>query len=214
MSMLSETQEQLKKQRKRAMPTARGGTLFPSLMAAPQPDSIACELESSLYSELSLDSGIVSDRMWVHDSSKIYERDLLILDFFLDQRTKKCSKQSRAYRNPRRYAPPIAINTLDWVQWQCQHCPAVPQDHACPRLYKGEEKVLVRPYPVLIQQDTVITKVLYSRIQKIIRKYYFNVFNIGLLTLLINTLWVSKDLSHTHIYFFCCLHSLQHTFHF
>ena len=61
--MLSETQEQLKKQRKRAMPVARGGALFPSLVAAPQPDCIALELESSLYSESSLDSGIIADRM-------------------------------------------------------------------------------------------------------------------------------------------------------
>lgn len=48
------------------MPTVRGGSLFPSMGAAPQPDSIASELESSLYSELSLDSGIsTGDRMYV-----------------------------------------------------------------------------------------------------------------------------------------------------
>jgi len=48
------------------MPTVRGGSLFPSMGAAPQPDSIASELESSLYSELSLDSGICTgDRMYV-----------------------------------------------------------------------------------------------------------------------------------------------------
>lgn len=62
-NMLSETQEQLRNQRKRSMPVARGGALFPSLVAAPQPDSIALELESSLYSESSLDSGISADRM-------------------------------------------------------------------------------------------------------------------------------------------------------
>ncbi|XP_011505955.1 PREDICTED: trafficking kinesin-binding protein milt isoform X2 [Ceratosolen solmsi marchali] len=62
-NMLAETQEQLRDQRKRSMPVARGGALFPSLAAAPQPDSIALELESSLYSELSLDSGIISDRI-------------------------------------------------------------------------------------------------------------------------------------------------------
>ena len=61
-SLLAETQEQLRKQRKRGLPTVRGGAFFPSMGAAPQPDSIASELESSLYSELSLDSGIVSDR--------------------------------------------------------------------------------------------------------------------------------------------------------
>jgi len=48
------------------MPTVRGGSLFPSMGAAPQPDSIASELESSLYSELSIDSGIgAGDRMYV-----------------------------------------------------------------------------------------------------------------------------------------------------
>jgi len=52
------------------MPTVRGGSLFPSMGAAPQPDSIASELESSLYSELSIDSGIgAGDRMYV---TKIY----------------------------------------------------------------------------------------------------------------------------------------------
>lgn len=65
-NLLAETQEQLRKQRKRGMPTVRGGSLFPSMGAAPQPDSIASELESSLYSELSLDSGIsTGDRMYV-----------------------------------------------------------------------------------------------------------------------------------------------------
>ncbi|XP_034946283.1 trafficking kinesin-binding protein milt isoform X2 [Chelonus insularis] len=62
-NLLAETQEQLRKQRKKGMPTVRGGAFFPSMGAVPQPDSIALELESSLYSELSLDSGIVSDRI-------------------------------------------------------------------------------------------------------------------------------------------------------
>lgn len=65
MNLLAETQDQLRKQRKRGMPTVRGGSLFPSMGAVPQPDSIASELESSLYSELSLDSGISTDRMYV-----------------------------------------------------------------------------------------------------------------------------------------------------
>lgn len=65
MNLLAETQDQLRKQRKRGMPTVRGGSLFPSMGAVPQPDSIASELESSLYSELSLDSGISADRMYV-----------------------------------------------------------------------------------------------------------------------------------------------------
>ncbi|XP_023288267.1 trafficking kinesin-binding protein milt isoform X2 [Orussus abietinus] len=61
-ALLAETQEQLRTQRKRGLPIVRGGTLFPSLSTVAQPDSIASELESSLYSELSLDSGISTDR--------------------------------------------------------------------------------------------------------------------------------------------------------
>lgn len=71
--MLSETQEQLKKQRKKAVPTVRGGLLFPSMMSAPQPDSLAMELESSLYSESSLDSGIIADRMQVENIKSIHK---------------------------------------------------------------------------------------------------------------------------------------------
>lgn len=63
MSLLQDAQEQLRRNRRKSMPTARGGSLFPSLNATALPDSIACELESSLYSELSLDSGISTDRM-------------------------------------------------------------------------------------------------------------------------------------------------------
>ncbi|KAL0107522.1 hypothetical protein PUN28_014681 [Cardiocondyla obscurior] len=71
-NLLAETQEQLRKQRKRGMPTVRGGSLFPSMGAAPQPDSIASELESSLYSELSIDSGIgASDR--IPSYKKVFE---------------------------------------------------------------------------------------------------------------------------------------------
>ncbi|XP_063973168.1 trafficking kinesin-binding protein milt isoform X2 [Diachasmimorpha longicaudata] len=60
--LLEVAQDELRKQRRRGLPTVRGGSLFPSMGAAPQPDSIASELESSLYSELSLDSGIMPDR--------------------------------------------------------------------------------------------------------------------------------------------------------
>ncbi|XP_069689119.1 trafficking kinesin-binding protein milt isoform X3 [Periplaneta americana] len=60
LSLLRDTQEQLRRQRRKGMPQARGG-LFSSLGPAPNPDSIASELESSLYSELSLDSGIGAD---------------------------------------------------------------------------------------------------------------------------------------------------------
>ncbi|XP_076665921.1 trafficking kinesin-binding protein milt isoform X2 [Andrena cerasifolii] len=70
-NLLAETQEQLRKQRKKGMPTVRGGSLFPSMGAAPQPDSIASELESSLYSELSLDSGISADRIPTY--KKVFE---------------------------------------------------------------------------------------------------------------------------------------------
>ncbi|XP_051155855.1 trafficking kinesin-binding protein milt isoform X2 [Leptopilina boulardi] len=70
-NLLAETQEQLKKQRKRSMPTVRGGSLYPSLVAHPQPDSIASELESSLYSESSLDSGISADRLPTY--KKVFE---------------------------------------------------------------------------------------------------------------------------------------------
>jgi trafficking kinesin-binding protein 1 len=59
LSLLRDTQEQLRRQRRKGMPQARGG-LF-SLGTAANPDSIASELESSLYSELSLDSGIGVD---------------------------------------------------------------------------------------------------------------------------------------------------------
>ncbi|XP_043512354.1 trafficking kinesin-binding protein milt isoform X2 [Frieseomelitta varia] len=70
-NLLAETQEQLRKQRKKGMPTVRGGSLFPSMGAVPQPDSIASELESSLYSELSLDSGISADRIPTY--KKVFE---------------------------------------------------------------------------------------------------------------------------------------------
>ncbi|XP_033229928.1 trafficking kinesin-binding protein milt [Belonocnema kinseyi] len=70
-NLLAETQEQLRKQRKRSMPTVRGGALYPSLVAAPQPDSIASELESSLYSESSLDSGLGADRLPTY--KKVFE---------------------------------------------------------------------------------------------------------------------------------------------
>ncbi|XP_017795323.1 PREDICTED: trafficking kinesin-binding protein milt [Habropoda laboriosa] len=70
-NLLAETQEQLRKQRKKGMPTVKGGSLFPSMGAAPQPDSIASELESSLYSEFSLDSGISTDRIPTY--KKVFE---------------------------------------------------------------------------------------------------------------------------------------------
>lgn len=63
--LLRDTQEQLRRQRRRGMPTARGGALYPSLCNTGQPDSLQSEMETSLFSELSLDSGFStgSERM-------------------------------------------------------------------------------------------------------------------------------------------------------
>lgn len=67
LGLLQETQESLKKQNKKGVPTVRGGGLFSSLhsstITSHNPDSLGTELECSLFSELSLDSGISSDRM-------------------------------------------------------------------------------------------------------------------------------------------------------
>lgn len=64
LSLLQETQEQLRQQRKRALPTVRSN-LMPGIAAlgcAPG-DSLQAELmETSLFSDNSLDSGIASDR--------------------------------------------------------------------------------------------------------------------------------------------------------
>ncbi|XP_055549600.1 trafficking kinesin-binding protein milt isoform X3 [Wyeomyia smithii] len=61
LNLLHETQEQLRRQRKRSQPMARS-TLIPGL-GIPAPDSLQSELmETSLYSEHSLDSGIASER--------------------------------------------------------------------------------------------------------------------------------------------------------
>ncbi|XP_052868113.1 trafficking kinesin-binding protein milt [Anopheles cruzii] len=62
LSLLQETQEQLRRQRKRSQPMARS-SLIPGITMPAAPDSLQCELmESSLYSEHSLDSGIESVR--------------------------------------------------------------------------------------------------------------------------------------------------------
>lgn len=61
LNLLHDTQEQLRRQRKRSQPMARS-SLIPG-MSAPAPDSLQSELmETSLYSEHSLDSGIASER--------------------------------------------------------------------------------------------------------------------------------------------------------
>lgn len=62
LALLQEAQEQLRKHRKKAQPQARSSFL-PGL-GIPQHDSLHSELmESSIYSENSLDSGISTDRM-------------------------------------------------------------------------------------------------------------------------------------------------------
>lgn len=70
LGLLQETQEALKKQQKKSVPAVRGGGMFSSLhstsmTSSHNPDSLGNELECSLFSELSLDSGISSDRMYV-----------------------------------------------------------------------------------------------------------------------------------------------------
>lgn len=70
LGLLQETQEALKKQQKKSVPAVRGGGMFSSLHPASMtsshnPDSLGTELECSLFSELSLDSGISSDRVYV-----------------------------------------------------------------------------------------------------------------------------------------------------
>lgn len=64
LSLLQETQEQLRRQRKRAQPTVRSN-LIPGIasLACPPGESLHSELmETSLFSDNSLDSGIASDR--------------------------------------------------------------------------------------------------------------------------------------------------------
>ncbi len=66
--LLQESQETLKKQSKKGVPTVRGGGLFSSMhsstmTASHNLESLGTELECSLFSELSLDSGISSDRV-------------------------------------------------------------------------------------------------------------------------------------------------------
>lgn len=66
LALLQETQEQLRKQRKKTMPQVRSS--FMSTMSTLQPDSLQSELmESSLYSENSIDSGISGDNQRIND---------------------------------------------------------------------------------------------------------------------------------------------------
>lgn len=65
--LLQDAQEDLRRQRKKGTPAVRSGLFSnfaaPAAFGAAPADSLASELESSLYSELSLDSGISGDRM-------------------------------------------------------------------------------------------------------------------------------------------------------
>lgn len=62
LALLHETQEQLRRQRKRGLPTVKS-SLIPGMPSTQAADSLHLELmESSLYSDHSLDSGIASDR--------------------------------------------------------------------------------------------------------------------------------------------------------
>lgn len=66
LALLQETQEQLRKQRKKTLPQARSS--FMSTFGVIQPDSLQSELmESSVYSENSLDSGISGDTQRTND---------------------------------------------------------------------------------------------------------------------------------------------------
>ncbi|KAI5697369.1 hypothetical protein M8J75_009232 [Diaphorina citri] len=69
LSILAETQELLKRTKKRSMPgssfsfTSTGSIQgVPSNLGPPHPDSLAAELECSLFSEFSLDSGLGTER--------------------------------------------------------------------------------------------------------------------------------------------------------
>lgn len=66
-ALLRDAQEQLRKARKRQMPVARS-SLFSSLGAAAQPpyDSLQSELEMSMHSEFSTDSGISTNDVYVY----------------------------------------------------------------------------------------------------------------------------------------------------
>ncbi|XP_055643608.1 trafficking kinesin-binding protein milt isoform X2 [Toxorhynchites rutilus septentrionalis] len=72
LNLLHDAQEQLRRQRKRSQPMARS-SLIPGL-GVPAPDSLQSELmETSLYSENSLDSGIASERGGLPSYKKVFE---------------------------------------------------------------------------------------------------------------------------------------------
>lgn len=76
LNMLEETQKELRNQRKRAQPTVRS-SLIPGItaLAYPPGESLQSELmESSLFSDHSLDSGIASDRGSAYNQNVAYKK--------------------------------------------------------------------------------------------------------------------------------------------
>lgn len=76
LNMLEETQKELRSQRKRAQPTVRS-SLIPGItsLAYPPGESLHSELmESSLFSDHSLDSGIASDRGSAYHQNAAYKK--------------------------------------------------------------------------------------------------------------------------------------------
>lgn len=76
LTMLEETQKELRNQRKRAQPSIRS-SLIPGItaLAYPPADSLQAELmESSLFSDHSLDSGIASDRGSGYNQNDAYKK--------------------------------------------------------------------------------------------------------------------------------------------
>ncbi|KAL1132533.1 hypothetical protein AAG570_010488 [Ranatra chinensis] len=75
-SLLEELRENVRKTKKKNQPTARAGPLYPSLHTSvplQNPDSLAAELECSLFSELSLDSGIGASTTNIPSFKKVFE---------------------------------------------------------------------------------------------------------------------------------------------
>lgn len=108
LSLLHETQEQLRQQRKKVQPMVRGGLpphlshIMPHIATAAgltQHDSLQSELlQTSLYSDFSLDSGIGDNRVLVmfHVNKKINKIEFTICSImcmdFLGLLSRKCLK--------------------------------------------------------------------------------------------------------------------------
>jgi len=75
-TVLEELRENAKKTKKKSQTTVRAGPLYPSLHSSVNvhnPDSIAAELECSLFSELSLDSGLGASTGTLPNYKKVFE---------------------------------------------------------------------------------------------------------------------------------------------